>query len=62
MIIYFDRETQQRLFERMVSYIAPDGLLFVGHSESLYWLADLFVPVRHSVYRTRSQALAGRIA
>jgi len=53
VIIYFDRETQARLFGRMVQYLAPGGLLFVGHAETLFWLDDLLVPLDHSVYRLR---------
>jgi chemotaxis protein methyltransferase CheR len=58
VIIYFDRETQRRLFHRMAQYLAPDGLLFVGHTESLHSLGDLLVPVDHSVYRARTAALS----
>jgi chemotaxis protein methyltransferase CheR len=53
VIIYFDRETQRRLFERLTQYLAPGGILCVGHAESLYWLDELLVPVAHSVYRAR---------
>ncbi|MEI9976928.1 MAG: CheR family methyltransferase [Ignavibacteriota bacterium] len=56
MIIYFDRDTQRRLFERLVQYLAPGGLLFVGHAEALYWLDDLLVALDHSVYRARTAA------
>ncbi len=54
VIIYFDRETQRRLFERLRRYLHEDGYLMVGHSESLHWLADLFVPLRGTIYRPRS--------
>lgn len=54
VIIYFDRETQRRLFGRLTQYLAPGGLLFVGHSETLYWLDELLVPLDHSVYRART--------
>ena len=54
VIIYFDRATQRHLFERMAPYLAPGGLLFVGHAETLYWLDDLLVPARQSVYRARN--------
>ncbi len=57
VIIYFSRETQQGLFERMAGYLAPDGYLMVGHSENLHWLSDLFVSVRGTIYRLRK---AGR--
>jgi chemotaxis protein methyltransferase CheR len=54
VIIYFNRDTQRRLFERLASYLAQDGYLLVGHSESLYWLGNLFVPLRSTIYRLRA--------
>lgn len=56
VIIYFDRDTQRLLFERLVRYLTPTGYLIVGHSENLYWLNDLLVPVRSTVYRARRGA------
>jgi chemotaxis protein methyltransferase CheR len=56
VIIYFDRDTQRRLFERMVRYLKPTGYLIVGHSENLYWLNDLLTPVRNTVYRVKGAA------
>jgi chemotaxis protein methyltransferase CheR len=53
VIIYFGRDTQKRMFERMADYLAPGGLLFVGHAESLFWLNGLFAPAGDSVYRVR---------
>lgn len=51
VIIYFDRQTQRRILERLLAYLTPDGCLFVGHSENLYWMTDLVRPVRHTIYR-----------
>lgn len=33
--IYFDKETQARLWQRFVDLLDADGLLFIGHSERL---------------------------
>jgi chemotaxis protein methyltransferase CheR len=56
VIIYFDRGTQRRLFGRLTQYLAPGGLLFVGHAETLFWLGELLEAVDHSVYRARISA------
>ncbi|WP_370225600.1 CheR family methyltransferase [Pararhodobacter marinus] len=33
--IYFDKATQKTLWERFSEVLAPDGLLFIGHSERI---------------------------
>lgn len=55
VMIYFDKETQLRVLEKFVPLLAPDGLLFAGHSESLYQAPHLFTLIGNTVYR-----LAGR--
>jgi len=34
VMIYFDRNTQQRVLDRLAGVLAPGGLLFVGHADS----------------------------
>jgi chemotaxis protein methyltransferase CheR len=56
VMIYFDKPTQYRVLERIAAVLAPDGLLFAGHSESFLHAAELFKPVGKTVYRRTAQA------
>lgn len=51
VMIYFDRATQQKLINRFWELLAPDGHLFVGHSEGLSAISHNFKYVRPAVYR-----------
>lgn len=53
VMIYFSRQTQQRLVASFEKVLAPQGYLVVGHSESLYGLNDDLEPVGSTVYRRR---------
>ncbi len=55
VIIYFNHDTQERLFERLVRYLKPTGYLMVGHSENLHWMNRLLVPVENTIYRPRNE-------
>jgi chemotaxis protein methyltransferase CheR len=50
VMIYFDKPTQHKILQRMKPLLKPDGLLFMGHSESLYHAADLFRLRGQTVY------------
>lgn len=50
VMIYFDKPTQFRLLERMLDYLADDGLYFAGHSESFVQAPHLVRLVGKSTY------------
>ena len=51
VMIYFDNETQTKLLSKMADALKPDGLLFVGHSESPYRLTDRFELLGRTIYQ-----------
>jgi chemotaxis protein methyltransferase CheR len=51
VVIYFDKPTQKRLFDRFADILTADGFLYVGHSETLFRTSERFVPVGRTVYR-----------
>jgi chemotaxis protein methyltransferase CheR len=50
VMIYFTKETQERLIARFHALLAPGGHLFVGHSESLSGITHAFGYVQPAVY------------
>ncbi|MES1923804.1 CheR family methyltransferase [Salinisphaera sp. T31B1] len=50
LMIYFDQATQKALLDRFAALIAPDGLLFAGHSENFSGLTSAFTLRSHTVY------------
>jgi len=60
VMIYFDKPTQRDVVEGFVRVLAPDGLLFMGHAESLQHASDLVRPMGQTVYGLTPQAIAGK--
>ena len=50
VMIYFDKPTQNQVLRKLARVLEPDGLLFVGHSESLMSASDLFRLRAQTVY------------
>jgi len=50
VMIYFDKPTQERLVNRYAQLLAPGGLLFVGHSESLTSISHSLRYIQPAVY------------
>jgi chemotaxis protein methyltransferase CheR len=51
VIIYFDRDTQERLISRFCRVLKPDGHLFLGHSESVHGFDLPLRRITSTVYR-----------
>jgi chemotaxis protein methyltransferase CheR len=51
VVIYFDKETQRGLFERMAELQEPGAWLIIGHSESLFNVTNRYKLVSRTVYR-----------
>ncbi len=50
VLIYFQAETKLRVIHRLLDALAPDGLLFLGHAESLNCVTDRVTTVVPTVY------------
>jgi len=50
VVIYFNKDTQRELFDRYANYMADDGYLFVGHSESLHKVSERFKLIGKTIY------------
>ncbi len=51
VVIYFDKPTQKTLFDRFADMLKPEGILYVGHSESLFNVTDRFKSRGKSIYQ-----------
>lgn len=51
VVIYFDKETKQRLVDRFADLLVDGGYLFIGHSESLFKVTDRFRLIGHTIYQ-----------
>ncbi len=51
VMIYFDKQTQSKLVAKFYKHLAPDGYLFIGHSESLAGTETRFRYVRPTIYQ-----------
>jgi len=43
VLIYFDRDTQEKVINRLCTHLKPEGFFFLGHSESI---TNLNVPLK----------------
>ena len=55
VVIYFDRDTQKNVFQRLYNALAPRGFLVLGHSESLAFFDIPTQYIQPSVYQKKSR-------
>lgn len=51
VVIYFDLETKNKLFQRYAELLRPNGYLILGHSETMSREITCFKPLGHTVYQ-----------
>ncbi|HOK03085.1 MAG TPA: protein-glutamate O-methyltransferase [Spirochaetota bacterium] len=51
VIIYFDRDSQRKLFDKFYNYLKDDGYLLIGHSENITNVTDKFILHGRTIYR-----------
>lgn len=51
VMIYFDRQTQTELVNKLSKRLVPGGYLYVGHSESLSGISHSLETVKAAIYR-----------
>jgi chemotaxis protein methyltransferase CheR len=59
VMIYFNSTTQRGIVEQFAQRLRPDGYLFIGHSETLNGVHDLYEPLRGTIYRRRGPGESG---
>lgn len=51
VIIYFNKDIQRRLFERIAEMMAEPAWLYIGHSETLWKVSDRFESYGRTIYK-----------
>ncbi len=60
--IYFDKPTQGEVFGRFAKLMAPEGFLYIGHSENLGSGGEGFRVVGKTIYQSRQKAQKRAVA
>ncbi len=62
VVIYFDKPTQARIFNRLGKVLASDGYLYVGHSENATYNDSPFLLVGKTIYQMKPAQQARQVA
>ncbi len=55
VMIYFDKETKEKLVNKLYDQLRPGGYLFIGHSETLNGLDTPFSYVKSAIYQRKKK-------
>ncbi|XDD51068.1 protein-glutamate O-methyltransferase CheR [Leptospira sp. WS92.C1] len=53
VIIYFDKQTQKKIFENFEKVLKDRGLLVIGHSETLFGISESYKFLGHTIYQKK---------
>ncbi|MCR4938846.1 MAG: chemotaxis protein CheR [Treponemataceae bacterium] len=56
VLIYFDKQTQEKIISKLIRHLIPGGYLFLGHSETILAMNLPLVTVAPTVYRKTEEA------
>ncbi len=51
VLIYFDQETKRKIVKRVLSFLKPGGVFFIGHSETLKGVNESVQIVAPTIYK-----------
>ena len=54
VVIYFNKSTQAVLFDRFAEYLQEDGILFIGHSESLHNISNKYDHIGQTIHKKKA--------
>lgn len=53
VMIYFDKQTQFSVLEKIVKHMHPNGLYFAGHSENFGYVNSILTPLGKTIYKPK---------
>jgi chemotaxis protein methyltransferase CheR len=54
VVIYFDKPTKVKLFDRYADILVPTGHIFIGHSETLFKISERFTSLGGTIYQKKT--------
>lgn len=55
VMIYFDDEVRQKIINKIARILAPEGWLFISHSETLHCLKHDFELIHPAIYKLKAK-------